>query len=313
LNRRIIAFTALVPLLAACSAGVDMSQVQAEAQKPVKRYEIIQAMASNGDLVVGGTQAGGIVSTTGSGKEWQREDLGPVSIIGMATCPDGSFVAIDFYHKVWSAPKTGKGWKSTPLEKPRVPLAVSCDSAGRWWVVGSGAKIAHSVDQGKIWAVNALDEDVQFTTVQMVNDKFGVVMGEFGMVVTTNDGGATWTKQAPIANEFYPYAALFTSTTEGWTSGLAGQILHTRDGARTWTKDENTTGAALYRLFVHEGKPYGVGANGIVARYDGKAWVSVAYADAIPVFLGAGAPVNERQLAIGGPGGLARVVTTHKN
>ena len=146
----------------------------------------------------------------------------------------------------------------------------------------------------------------------------GIALGEFGIVVTTTDGGATWKKGTSIPGDFYPYATLFLNPNEGWTSGLAGQILHTRDGGKTWTKDpwskdSQNAGAALYQLFLHEGKPYGTGANGIVARYDGGTWKPMAYPDAVPVFLGAGTPVGPHLIALGGPGGLVRVVDTLKN
>ena len=194
-----------------------------------------------------------------------------------------------------------------------MPLTVSCDAKGRWWVAGSGAKISVSSDKGATWTVTDLQEDAQFTTLQMVDDKFGIAMGEFGMVVTTNDGGNTWKKTAKIPNDYYPYATLFINANEGWSSGLAGQVLHTKDGGKNWSKDSNTTGLALYQLFLHDGKPYGTGAGGVVARYDGSAWQGMAYPDAVPVFLGAGASVGPHLIALGGPGGLVRVVDTQKN
>lgn len=310
---KLMALSVSTALLAACGSSADLTAVKAEAAKTVKRYDIVQTLAGNGEVVVAGTQTGAVLKSTDSGKTWERETLGPVSIIGMSTCPDKSFIAIDFYHKVWSVDAKGAGWKSVPLEKPRVPLTVSCDAKGRWWVAGSGAKIAVSADKGANWTVTDLQEDAQFTTLQMVTDTFGVAMGEFGMVVTTTDGGTTWKKTAKIPNDYYPYSTLFINVNEGWASGLAGQIMHTRDGGKTWSKDTNATGAALYQLFLHEGKPYGTGASGVVARYDGSQWKGMAYPDAVPVFLGAGAPVGAHAIALGGPGGLVRVVDTQKN
>lgn len=299
-------------VLSGCSGGVDLGAVEAERAKAVQRYDIVQAVAANGDVVVAASHAGAVMVSGDGGKVWQRQILGPVSIIDLAVCPDGRFVGIDVKHKVWHAGKDGKDWKGVALEQPRAPLAVTCDGAGRWWVVGSGARIAVSTDQGANWAVTDLQEDVQFTTVQFVDDSHGFVLGEFGSVVATEDGGASWKRLEPIAGEFYPYAAVFLDRKQGFVSGIAGQVLNTRDGGRSWTRVENSSGAALYRLFRHDGSIWGVGSGGTVARYDGYAWQSVPYPDSVPVFLGAGASLGDRQgaLLVGGPGGLIRPIAT---
>jgi photosystem II stability/assembly factor-like uncharacterized protein len=298
--------------LTGCNRSIDLSQVDAERQKAWQRYDVVEALAANEEAVVGASQAGVVVVSSDHGRTWRRKALGPVSIIGLTTCPDGSFVGIDFNHKVWSANRQGESWQSIALDKPRTPLAITCDGHGRWWVAGSGAKIAVSADHGSNWTVTDLQEDAQITTLQFVDAKHGFALAEFGHVIATEDGGATWKKVAQIPGDFYPYAALFQDTKLGWVSGLAGQLLQTSDGGRTWSKAENKSGASLYRLFIHQGQPYGVGAGGVIVRLEQKIWQPVAYPDAVPVFLGAGASLGGHQAAviIGGPGGLIRAVAT---
>ena len=307
----IIAAAAALALVG-CGNGPDLSAINAERQRPLQRYDIIESLAANDAVVVGASQAGAVVVSADQGRNWTRTALGAASVIGLATCPDESFVGADFDRRVWWADANGGNWKSVKLEKPRVPLAVACDSAGRWWVTGSGAAIAMSSDRGGHWTVTDLHEDTQFTTIQFVDKNHGFVLGEFGHVVATDDGGKRWKKIGRIDGDFYPYAALFKDAKEGWTSGIAGQTLHTADGGRHWAKMENATQAALYRLFLHEGRPYGVGAGGMVARVEGSAWQRVAYPDAAPVFLGAATSLNDKHSAIGvgGPGGLLRVIAT---
>jgi photosystem II stability/assembly factor-like uncharacterized protein len=312
-GRIVVAALATVALLTACTSKVDLGAVDAERTRALHRYDIVQSLATNGEVVVGASQAGAVIVSADQGKTWARTVLGPVSIIGLAACPGGDFIGIDFNHKVWSADKAGANWKSVALEKPRVPLALTCDSQNRWWVTGSGAKIAVSNDRGVNWTLTDLQEDAQFTTIQFVDDQHGFVLGEFGHVIGTDDSGATWKKIAQIPGEFYPYAALFRDAKEGWASGIAGHILHTADGGRIWNETENRAGAPLYRLFWHGGQAYGVGAGGIVARLENGAWQAMPYPDAVPVFLGAGASLGDAQAAliVGGPGGLARPIATH--
>ncbi len=301
-------------VIGGCTASSDLSAIKAERLKSVHRYDISQALAANGQSIVAGTQTGVALVSLDQGKTWTRQPLGPVSLIGLTTCPDGTYLGIDFYHKVWTADVKGANWQSVALDKPRVPLAVTCDGKGQWWVTGSGTKIAKSADRGNSWQITDLGEDAQFTTLQFIGD-FGIAMGEFGMVVSSRDGGASWQKGKPIANDFYPYATLFVDGKEGWTSGIAGQLLHTVDGGANWSKAENASQAPLYRLFKHDGQLYGAGAGGVIARLDKGVWRAMPYPDALPMFLGAATSLNNKEsaIAIGGPGGLLRVVGTKIN
>lgn len=298
-------------ILLGCTQAPDMSGIVAERGKAVHRYDIGQALASNGKVLVAGTQSGAVLVSRDQGKTWARTVLGPVSLVDVTVCGADGFIGIDHYHKVWSADGEGNNWKSVPLEAPRTPLVVTCDSAGNWWVAGIRAVIAGSRDRGASWQVTDLGEDTQITTLQFLDAKRGVALGEFGLAVYTADGGATWQKGPKLPGDFYPYAALFTSPDNGWASGIAGQILHTADGGKTWQKQGNATQAALYRLFLHDGVPYGVGAGGVIARFEGGSWRPMPYPDPVPVFLGGGTTLpGQSALAIGGPGGLLRTVST---
>ncbi|MER2541010.1 MAG: YCF48-related protein [Azonexus sp.] len=315
LTKQKVGFGALaLVLLAACSQGPDMSGIAAERARSVHRYDISQAIAANGKVVVVGTQNGAVLVSVDQGSTWVRQSLGQVSLVDIAVCPNKGFVAIDHYHKVWSADANGQNWQSVQLELPRTPLAVTCDSQGGWWTVGTNALIAGSADQGKTWKATDLGEDTQITTIQFIDSKKGVALGEFGLTVFTDDGGQSWKKGPKIPDDFYPYAALFRDTNEGWVSGIAGQIMHTRDGGKTWSKQPNTTQASLNRLFLHEGVPTGVGNAGIVARLEGDSWRRVPYPDPLPMFLGGGASLpGQSAIVIGGPGGLLRTVGSGPN
>ncbi len=300
--------------LGGCSPVADVSAVMAERARPVQRYDVTQALAANGRVVVAGTQSGAVLVSADHGRSWQRRPLGAASLIGLATCPDGGFVGIDFYRKVWSADPLAENWRPVALDKPRTPLTVTCDGQGRWWVAGTRATLAVSADHGASWTVTDLGEDAQFTAIQFIDAEYAIAVGEFGMVAVSEDGGASWALRAPIPDEFYPYAMLFADRQRGWVSGLAGQILHTTDGGATWSRQANATQLPLYRLFMHQGVPHGVGAGGALARLDGDGWRAVPYSDPQPVFLAAGASLPGQQaLVAGGPGGLLRVIGTDAN
>ena len=297
--------------LAACSGQADLSAVRSEEQKAVKRYDVVQSLASNDKVIVAGLQNGAVLVSADGGQNWRREAVGNAAMVGLTSCPDGTVLGIDFYSRVWHADTDGGQWTPVTIEKPKTPLALHCDVAGRWWVAGTRARIAVSDDRGAHWQLTDLGEDAQITAIQFVDRDFGIATAEFGMVFVTEDGGANWRRGSDMPDEFYPYDALYLSRDEGYVSGLAGRMLHTTDGGQNWTAQSNATGAPLYRLFLLGGVPHGVGAKGIVARLEGDNWRAVPYPDPLPVFFAAGAPAADRSAVVaGGPGGLIRVISS---
>ena len=311
---RLMTTAASMVLLAACSGSADLSAVRETAQKPIKRYDVVQSLTSNKDVIVAGLQNGAVVVSDDKGKTWRREAIDGASMIGLATCPDDTVLGIDFHGKVWHADAKGQQWTSVSVDKPKIPLAVSCDLVGRWWVAGTRSGIAYSEDKGANWHSIDLGEDAQITAIQFLDRDYGVATAEFGMVYVTEDGGASWNRRTDMPNEFYPYDAMYVSRELGYVSGLAGQMLKTEDGGQSWLPMDNATGAPMYRLFMLGGVPHGVGASGVVARLEGDTWRAVAYPDPLPVFFAAGAPAaTEAAVIAGGPGGLLRVIAAAGN
>jgi len=274
----------------------------------------VQSLASNKDVIVAGLQNGAVLVSNDKGKTWQREAVDGSAMIGLTSCPDGTMLGIDFHGKVWHADAKGQQWEGMAIEIPKIPLAVSCDQEGRWWVAGTRSGIAVSNDKGASWQSVDLGEDTQITAIQFLDHDFGVATAEFGMVFVTEDAGATWNRRTDMPNEFYPYDALYLSRDLGYVSGLAGQMLKTEDGGQTWSPMDNASGVPMYRLFMLGGVPHGVGASGVVTRLEGDTWRSVAYPDPLPVFFAAGAPAaDEAAVVAGGPGGLLRVIAATGN
>jgi len=296
-------------LLAGCMQVPDLAAVKAEGAKPVLRTDFFQSAASNGKVLVAGTTAGVLVSSSDGGRHWTRQVLaGPASVIALTNCPDGSFVGLDFYRKLWLGDAEGKQWSAQPLDKALNALAVNCDVAGRIWVVGSNTTLLSSSDRGAHWTHTKLGGDAILTTVQFVDATRGFITGEFGIVMTTQDGGANWTKQAKLPEDFYPYSALFVDAQRGWASGLGGVIQTTADGGKTWTRQANRSGAPLYALLRHGDQIYGVGGNQI-AVHRGEAWERYEQSPASPAPLVAGAALDSGALLLAGAGGALHVIT----
>ena len=295
--------------LAACSQALEDKAVKAEREKTVQRYDNFLAATSNGKRLASAGGNGVMVTSADGGRTWAREILpSPSSVVAMSACPDGTFAALDFYSKVWIGDTQGRNWRPRRIETNFNPLAITCDAHSRLWVIGSFSTILSSTDQGKSWNAPPPGQDAILTAMQWVDAAHGFIAGEFGTLLVTHDGGATWTKQAGLPAEFYPYSLVFTDTQHGWISSLAGTILHTADGGKTWAPQANATAASMYAL-LHVGEEvFGVGGGGQVLKLAGDQWVAVANTPQFPAYLAAGAPLESRALLVAGAAGVLQVV-----
>lgn len=65
--------------------------------------------------------------------------------------------------------------------------------------------------------------------------KRAVAVGVRGMIITSDDGGASWTqRQAPVSSDLL--AVHFPSPQNGWAVGHDGVVLHSKDGGSSWVR-----------------------------------------------------------------------------
>ena len=269
-------FSALAVCLAlsGCNVAANLDAVSTAKQAPILRSDQFQSVASNGKLLVGVGSDGVVVSSDNDGTSWKRTVLpGVSSLIGLAACPDGSWVALDFYRKVWVADAAANKWEARDLSTKANPLAITCDAGGRYWVVGSRTTVLSSADKGANWKSQDFGEDAILMSIQFIDAENAIITGEFGILLTSADGGNSWRRGNKIPNDFFPHAALFTDLRTGWVSGLAGVILHTTDGGNSWVKQPGGVGAPMYALVRHKGEMFAMGANGIMLKLTAGQWV----------------------------------------
>ncbi|TAM26511.1 MAG: hypothetical protein EPN68_07045, partial [Rhodanobacter sp.] len=278
---RVAALAALLAVaLGACTtAGRGDAAVTAEHAKPIHRTDQFDAVAASERQLVAGTLGGVLLASQDAGKTWTRTELPqPASIIGISACPDGMLVALDFHRKVWV--DDGGQWASRPIDTSMDPVAMTCDGAGRLWVVGSRTGIVSSTDRGKTWTSATLDKDAILSSVHFTDPQHGIAVGEFGSVAVTSDAGAHWALSAPLPPDFYPYAMYFRDRDHGWVSGVAGALFGTSDGGATWIAVDNPAKAPIYALNGASDAAWGVGADGRVIRWLAGAWTDVDTGDA---------------------------------
>jgi outer membrane murein-binding lipoprotein Lpp len=291
-----------VLLLTGCAPSESTATKVATADLAT-RVDQFQGAASNSKVaVIVGKSTVGVIPLDGSSPMRVALD-GMVSLIDAATCGDNSFVALDFYKKVWTSTDDGKNWSSKPTPAKWVPLALTCGPGNSYWVVGSDSTVASSADRGASWTVHHSGEDALYNSVQFTGEQSLVVTGEFGAVLRSADRGKTWAKSV-IDDEFYPYAALFVSPQVGYVSSLTGTIMRTRNGGASWEKMKNDTGLSQFTLVKVGAQVYSVGLGGSVLQLSGDRWlpVKVEGLQSAPYLRGATAIGNDQFLAVGGNG-----------
>jgi photosystem II stability/assembly factor-like uncharacterized protein len=120
--------------------------------------------------------------------------------------------------------------------------------------VGASARIFQSLDGGNTWALKFSSGtssrslvSVSFgDTVQwfLYGASHGTALGYLGMIVHTDDGGATWQQQFG-GTELFLRSVWFSDANTGTAVGDGGTILRTTDGGLTWEPQRSGVIAAL--------------------------------------------------------------------
>jgi photosystem II stability/assembly factor-like uncharacterized protein len=143
---------------------------------------------------------------------------------------------------------------------PLAPLfAISTIDENTAVAIGDRSTLTITTDGGKTWNTTTLKsiptddldanagiafEDPVLYDVQFLSAQAGFVVGEFGKILKTTDGGKTWhEKQSSLVGEEYfdimelPtfFDVDFRNENEGYVVGLEGRVAKTEDGGETWT------------------------------------------------------------------------------
>jgi len=84
--------------------------------------------------------------------------------------------------------------------------------------------------------------------VFFADENHGCAVGEKGVIITTEDGGAHWVKQNSTT-DLPLYGVYFKTAELGWTVGDQGVLLCTRDGGKTWISGRTDTKEPLYGVY----------------------------------------------------------------
>ena len=301
-----------LPLIVACEAELRLDGVAAVEADPIRRTDQFLAVESSGSGDVWAFADDGVVlhATQRSGEQplsWQRDVLtGAPNFIGSTTCSDGSVYALSFENQLWS--HSDGQWTQQMVPTEEQLQVIVCTAKGDLWAAGAFSTLLHSRDRGETWDDASLYEDFTITATAFLPGGVGYAAGEFGTLLKTSDDGVSWAMLEPIADDFYPLAAHFSSPDEGWVSGVLGLIFHTKDGGATWSTQRTATAASLYGFAQAKDRLFAFGDLGTLLLYvpSEGAWVDYP-SPQIPVHFADAQVLGESLLLVGGWGVIAEV------
>ncbi|HEY4249027.1 MAG TPA: YCF48-related protein [Lacunisphaera sp.] len=101
--------------------------------------------------------------------------------------------------------------------------------------VGAYGDVVISRDDGVTWTQIIVPTRALLTAVSFPDAAHGWIVGHDGVILVTDDGGASWTRQDSGKDPDTVFlAVLFRDTTHGFAVGAYGKFLATTDGGKTW-------------------------------------------------------------------------------
>jgi photosystem II stability/assembly factor-like uncharacterized protein len=258
------------------------------------KFYDVQATDADHAVVVG--YGGKILLTTDGGFSWSKA----------ATDVDGALYRVRFVdaNTGWVAGQDGiilhttdggKTWQRQHTGTTVYLFSMYFLDRNTGWAVGDKSIYVETHDGGTTWSVRKVSTrseremspeeaiasaDPILYDVQFLDANTGWIVGEFGKIFHTTDGGKTWVEQEQslIGGQIFDaldiptfFGVHFSGPRDGVTSGLEGKIARTHDGGATWKfekmKLQYPIVDPLFQPFIFpDGTGWAVGAAGEVVR-----------------------------------------------
>jgi photosystem II stability/assembly factor-like uncharacterized protein len=284
----------VVVALVGCHAEVeDVPLVERKISIADKFYDV-KAIDADHAFVVG--YLGKILATENGGKSWQVMPSGTDRALYNVHFADSANGWISGQDGIMlHTTDGGKSWQRQNTGTAVYLFAISFLDGKHGFAVGDRATLLETRDGGQNWSLRKLSQSAGLTAeqaitsqdpvlygVQFVDQEYGWVVGEFGKIMHTRDGGATWVEQQDslLGQGVFDvldiptfFGVHFTDRKNGLVAGLDGKIARTSDGGATWRFEpmhlDYPIIDPLFRAFtMPNGTAWAVGAAGEIVRRD---------------------------------------------
>jgi len=302
---RLVALGAVLLGSAACHRDVEMTPLIDRKIYLTDKFYDVQALSPEKAIVVG--YGGKILTTSDGGRSWNASQSNTDNAIyNVAMIDDATGWAVGQGGTVLKTTDGGKTWEKIDSGTDSYLFSVYAVSPQHVVAVGDKATILQTTDGGKTWNVAKFEaeksEDVSaeataglddaaliaqepsLYAVKFADEKTGWVVGEFGKILKTTDGGKTWKEQQAslVGGEIVDALDLPTfygidciDENECAAVGLDGKIASTKDGGATWSFQETGTDFSeplfTVQLFP-DGSGWAAGVAGEVLKRERGEW-----------------------------------------
>jgi photosystem II stability/assembly factor-like uncharacterized protein len=244
----------------------------------------LTCMDAFNNSVVWATGLGGtVLRTTDAGTTWSAVDPGPargsdilsVSVLG----PDAAWVSGES-GLVMRTSNGGTTWQRFDQGSQDNLIVRALDAQTAYCVRDGKRTVTKTVDGGKTWTEQILrftghsvfandlcivNKDVAFASAWVVETG---LLGDFGMVFKTTDGGAHWKATMSQHANLILDSVSSTDGVNVWTCGLFGLTFKSTDGAKTWQQQDSLQNDNFYYSAeaVDGQTAWLVGAGGYIVR-----------------------------------------------
>jgi photosystem II stability/assembly factor-like uncharacterized protein len=236
---------------------------------------------------------GRIFHTTDGAKTWERQTIEATRSFVALACPDSQHLwAVGQAGDIIASADSGKTWQPQKSGVKRQLLDVAFANAQRGIAVGDFGILLHTEDGGNTWTKIVLPADIKLPpdvaevvepgdivlySAAFADAEHAWVVGEFGTILASTDGGTSWHPQLdPVETTLFGVS--FADQQRGWAVGMESTLLETTDGGISWrqTAIETPRGfsLALYDVQVRGEYGWAVGNSGLLlnSKDSGVTW-----------------------------------------
>ena len=297
-KRNIIFFALPLSLFLSCNT----SKVKTESPSPsfniVTPHHLFTICTPDSKNIWVGGYKSTIIHSPDGGKTWQEQISGTSrDICSISFIDINNGWAVGKVGTILHTPDGGETWIAQTSPSNNHLFNVFFVDKDNGWAVGHLATLLHTIDGGKTWvdhhqqARNLLDtqfekdkdilvlkpKDPTFNAVYAVDPHNVWIVGEYGTILYSSNGGYDW--QIQECREIYPvvsekewispvpslYSVYFKDRHHGWAVGMDGILIHTTDGGKRWTKRTSPLAQekpTLYKVKVIGDRGWAVGQFG---------------------------------------------------
>jgi len=200
----------------------------------------------------------------------------------------------------------GKSWHQIKNIPVNVTLTKVTSFNNHVWAVGHDATVIHSKDGGETWELQFYDADreVPFLSAYFESESKGFVVGAYGAILTTEDGGVHWDDNL-IHDELDYHLNDITKSDDGiyYIAAEAGYAFKSIDQGETWQEIELPYMGSMFGVvsLADEVIMYGLRGNILTSADQGETWVEV-YTDIKNNLFGSAKISNDSVLIVGANG-----------